>query len=247
MSLNVIKGSTGKPKRMLAYGTGGIGKSWFVADAGALILNIEDGLDEIPHAQSLEVIRDWDTLMNQISQVYTDEHDFKAIAIDSIDWVERLIWDAICKKKGVQSIEDIGYARGYEFAINYWRELMEALEALRNDRGMMIMILSHCKIEKIEPPDCEAYERYTPKLHKKAWPLIHEWCDEVYFCAPKVYTRKSESKKNIAVGGDEIQIRSRPNPGYISKTRMNIPSEIPFLWEEYSQYLKPRAIKGENK
>jgi hypothetical protein len=37
----------------------------------------------------------------------------------------------------VENIEDFGFARGYTYALDYWKEILDGLNALRNERGMM--------------------------------------------------------------------------------------------------------------
>ena len=45
----------------------------------------------------------------------------------------------------VENIEDIGYAKGYMFALTQWRDFLAGLDALRNERGMTCLLLAHAK------------------------------------------------------------------------------------------------------
>ena len=114
-----------------------------------------------------------------------DEHDYQTVVIDTLDWLERLIWAKVCEDRGVKSIEDIGYQKGYVFALDFWRQIVDRLDRLRNDRSMCVVLLAHCKIEKFEDPESPAYDRYSPRLHKHANALITEWVDAVLFATRK--------------------------------------------------------------
>ena len=50
--------------------------------------------------------------------------------------------------RGVKSIEDVPYAKGYVFALDAWREVLAGLDALRNDRGMQVILIAHAAVEK---------------------------------------------------------------------------------------------------
>ena len=42
------------------------------------------------------------------------------------------------------------------FALDYWRELMAALNALRAKKGMAVIMIAHTRIRKFESPDSDA-------------------------------------------------------------------------------------------
>ena len=68
-----------------------------------------------------------------------EKHDYETVVIDSLDWLERLIWDKLCQQYGVASIEKVdgGYARGYTHALTHWRDVINLLNALRNDKNVL--------------------------------------------------------------------------------------------------------------
>lgn len=108
-----------------------------------------------------------------------------------MDWAERLISGQVCKDRGVESIDEIGYAKGYTFALTYWREILTALDWLRDECGLMVILIAHSKIERFENPEAEAYDRYSPKLHRLASAVVQEWCDEVLFANYRTYAKSS--------------------------------------------------------
>ena len=124
----IERGRVSRPPRLLLYGVEGIGKSSFASCAPhPIFIQTEDGLDEIncdkfPLATSLAEVT------STLGALQSEEHDFQTVCVDSLDWLERLIWDRVCQDFGVKSIEkaDGGYARGYMHALTYWREIVTA-------------------------------------------------------------------------------------------------------------------------
>jgi len=161
------------------------------------------------------------------------------VVVDSLDWLERLIWAEVCRKRGVESIEDIGYAKGYIFALTQWREVLDGLDALRNDRNMAVVLLAHAKVEKFEDPESVAYDRYSPRLHKHAAALVTEWCDAVLFATRKFRTESEDAGFNrtrsiaVALGADggERVLKCVGGPSCIAKNRYRLPAELPLSWQ----------------
>jgi len=170
----IQKGKVKAPRRTLLYGVHGVGKSTFgsMADKPIFVIT-EDGVSDID-CERFPLAKRLLDVFEAISALYTEKHDYRTIVVDSLDWLERLIWADVCVKRGVKSIEDIGYAKGYTFALTQWREVLEGLNALRNDRSMSVILIAHAQIEKFNNPETEPYDRYTPKLDKRASALVQE-------------------------------------------------------------------------
>ena len=188
----IKKGTQPAPRRLLLYGTQGIGKSTFAASGKSTIfIQAEDGLGEIG-CDKFPLAHSFEEVMTALRELYTQKHDYSTVAVDSLDWLERLIWADVCTERNVTNIEDIGYAKGYTFALDKWRNFLEGLTALRRDKGFTIILIAHAKIEKFENPETESYDRYVPRLHKLASALIQEWCDEVLFATYKIHTKQTD-------------------------------------------------------
>lgn len=240
----VSRGRETKPPRILVYGQEGVGKSSFAASAPKpIFIPTEDGLGQIdcerfPLAQSL------DEVIGALGELYTQEHGYQTVVIDSLDWLERLIFDAVCKEYGVKSIEkaDGGYARGYVHALSHWRKLAEGLDALRNDKQMGVILIAHAKVERFEDPEAPAYDRYSPRVHKHAAAFICEWADAVLFATRRFRTQSEDAGFNrtrtIAVGlgkdGGERILRTVGGPSCVAKNRFGLAAEIPLSWSAFA-------------
>jgi hypothetical protein len=237
----VTTGRSPAPRRVMLYGTHGIGKSTFAAHAPKpIFIQTEDGLGEI-ECDKFPLTTTFDQAMQALSELYTEKHPFRTVAVDSLDWLERQIWAEVCRKRSVESIEDIGYAKGYVFALTQWREFLEGLTALRNDKGMMIVLIAHARIERFENPETESYDRYVPRLHRLASQVLQEWCDEVLFATFRIHTRQMDEgfdrKRTQGIGTGERILRTVERPAHVAKNRLNLPEDMPLDWNTYAQYL----------
>ena len=106
-------------------------------------------------------------------------------------------------------------------------EVLDQLGALRNGKGMVVVLIAHAKVEKFEDPESAAYDRYSPRLHKHAAALICEWSDAVLFATRKFRTQTEDAgfnrKRTIANaigkdGGERI-LRCVGGPSCIAKNR----------------------------
>ena len=247
MLSTVTQGVQTLPRRVMVYGVHGIGKSTFGAMApNPIFIQTEDGLGNLDCAR-FPLAGSFGDVMAAITSLYSDLHEYRTIAIDSLDWLERMIWEQVVRERGpgnktkVENIEDFGFARGYTYALDYWKEFLDGLNALRNERGMMIVLIAHSKIERFENPETDPYDRYSPRLNKHASALVQEWCDEVLFATYKVHTKQTDegfdNVRTRGIGTGDRILRTTERPAHMAKNRLNLPEEMPLDFRVYGQYL----------
>lgn len=246
MSMQQIqRGKVNVPRRTLVFGQHGVGKSTFAAMADdPVFLQTEDGLANID-CHRFPLARVYADVIAALSQLFTEPHEYRTVVIDSLDWLERLIFADVCNNRRVESIEDIPYARGYVFALTQWREVLAGLDALRNERGMAVILIAHAQIEKFANPETDTYDRYSPRLHKQASALVQEWCDEVLFATYRIHTKTSDEgfgrKRVQGIGTGERIIRTTERPAHVAKNRLGLPEELPLDYRIYAAF-----CRGEN-
>jgi hypothetical protein len=244
------------PPRLVVYGTEGIGKSTFASEAPQpVFIQTEDGLAEIecdkfPLATRLEDVQ------TALLELFSEQHDYQTVVLDSLDWLERLIWDELCRQHNVTSIEKVdgGYAKGYTHALTHWRQVLDSLNRLRSERGMVVICIAHSKIEKFEDPETSAYDRYSPRLNKHAQALVCEWSDAVLFASRKFRTQTEDAgfgrKRAIAAavgaGGGERVLRCVGGPSCIAKNRYRLPEELPLSWAGFMNALSENQQNEES-
>ena len=236
----IERGRATSPPRILVYGTEGIGKSTLAARAPQpIFVQTEDGLGEID-CEKFPLATSFAETMAALAELGDEEHSYQTVVIDSLDWLERLIWDAVCEDYGAKSIEKVdgGYGKGYVYASAYWRQFIDQLVSLNKRRFMAVMLIAHAKVEKFEDPEATPYDRYSPRLHKHAGALITEWCDAVLFATRKFRTqteetgfgRKRTTAHAIGKDGGERILRTVGGPSCVAKNRYGLDAELPLDW-----------------
>jgi hypothetical protein len=231
----VTTGPVKKPHYLLMHGLPGIGKSSFAAEAPSpIFLCAEKGTSHL-NVSRLELSTFGD-FMGALKELFETKHDFKTVVIDTVDHLEPLIFKEVCKDKDKDSIEDIGYAKGYIFAIDYWQKLISALEILREEKGMNVILLAHTEVKTFNDPQLpEGYDRYQVKLHHKAAGLLIDRVEAVLFANYKVFIRqKKDGDKVKALGDGSRVIYTEPRPAFVAKNRYSLPFEIPLSWESFA-------------
>tara|TARA_R100001015_G_C4568823_1_gene127221 strand:+ start:88 stop:816 length:729 start_codon:yes stop_codon:yes gene_type:complete len=234
MSLaNIRKKAKQKPPRIVLYGGAGIGKTFFAASMNKPIFVLtEDGMGKI-EADHFPLAESFEDVLKNLQSLLDNDNDYKTLVVDSLDWLEPLIWDKACQDNNFKSIESVGYGKGYVEALKYWRIYLNLLNELR-EKGYTIMQIAHNQIKRFESPEIEAYDRHELKLHRKAADLILEHSDCCFFANFKLGTVQVKGKggnmTTKAVAGDRV-VYTVEKPAYLAKNRYALPESLPFDWE----------------
>lgn len=229
------------PPRVVCYGPGGIGKTTFGTSAPAPILApTEDGLGTlaVPH---FPLLTEWAEVLEALGALYQEEHAYQTLVLDSLDWLEPLIWAQVCRDQAVKNIEAIPYAKGFAFALDYWRRFLDGVNALRAERAMAVVLLAHAEIRRFDSPEVEPFDRYQIKLHRAAAALVEEWADCILFANWRTYTIKTDVgfDKKIArgTGTGERLLYTEERPAFRAKNRYRLPPELPLSWAAFQAAL----------
>ena len=229
-----------RPHRILLYGVPGIGKTtWATSADSAVVIPTEDGQRQVS-GQSFPLAKDTTNFLKYV-QALNEDHQFRTLVIDSLDWLEKLIWASVASDHKVESIEGIGYGKGYQFAADKWQYLLDILELININKQMTIVLIAHSQVIKHNDPTTDSYDRYAPRLHKFADAIVREWCDEVLFANYKTYTHEKDAgfnkKITKASGAGERVIYTSERPSHLAKNRLNLEYEMPLAWSELAKFL----------
>ena len=235
MSLSAIRKKTElKPPKMILFGGAGIGKSTF----GSMLLKpifllTEDGLGKI-QVDHFPLATTFDEVMSNITTLIEEDHEYRSLVIDSLDWLEPLWQAKYCQDNNLASIEAPGYGKGYVECLKYVRQYLDALNVLRN-KGMTILHICHNIVKRVESPEISPYDQNQIKLHAKAAALVSEWSDCVFFTNYKLGEVKVKGKggqmNTKAVSGERV-IYTEERPAFHAKNRYGLDFEMPFDWKE---------------
>ena len=239
ISLASLKSSTAaRAPRILAYGVAGVGKTTFATSAEKpVVVPTEDGLGniQVPH---FPLARSFDAVMEALAALYSEPHDYKTLVIDSVDWLDPLVWARACKDNRWASIEEPGYGKGYIAALDLWRQYLDGLNALRDERNMTVIQIAHTDIKRFDSPEHEPYDRYVIKLHARASALLQEHSDVVLFANYRISTVKSDvgfnKKVTRALGSGERVLYTAERPAFLAKNRYGLPDVLPLDWQAFA-------------
>ena len=228
------RASQPRPPRLLVYGTSGIGKTTLGTNAPApVFIQTEDSEVGCP---TFGLLKTYDEVMEAMAGLVTEDHDFKTVVLDSLDWLEPIIWRETCRLNKWASIEDPGYGKGYAAALDTWRVVLDGFNALRDERGMAVIILAHCEIKRFDSPETEPYDRYQIKLQKAASALVQEHVDAVLFANYRVSTVKADAGFNRkavrGVGAGDRRLYTTERPAFLAKNRFGLDDSLDLDWDK---------------
>lgn len=243
MTLASIRSSArSAPDRIFLMGIEGVGKSTWGSEAPApVFLASEDGIRhlDVPVFPQPET---WEDVLEALRTLATEKHDFRTIVVDTVDWLEPIVWEYVCRKGGWDNIEAPGYGKGYAVALDEWRRFLGALEAARA-AGMEIVLLAHAAVKNFSDPKSEHdWSRYEVKLHRGAAALLREWCDVGLFaCFEEWGAKKKGASKAKGESSGKRVIYTQHSPAYDAKSRWQLPEVLPL---SYAEYAAARDAKG---
>lgn len=246
----IVSGIENKPPVLCVHGTGGVGKTTLATSGDkSLLLPIEEGWGKLD-VERLPLVTTFAEYGAAISALRQDKHEYKILALDSLDWLEPLVWQETLRRyprPGVDTIEGYGYGKGFFHACEIWREVLGDLKALRDERNMAIVVIAHSEIKTFNDPTQESYDRFQIKLNKQASALVFEWADAVLFASFDTKIKREERRGQIITKGTSSgkrRLYCEERPAFQAKNRYNLPPEIEMSWQSLTQNIKGQKQHG---
>ena len=238
------------PPRVVLYGTAKVGKTTFASTIpNNLLLDVEGGSGAVNIARvERESLDSYDKFMAVLKSVYEQKHDFTCLTVDTLDLLEQIIFMQAAKEHGKSSIADVGYGAGYVTAVNIWKQVLQGLDMLREERKMMILLIGHDVVRRHDDPISESYDRYNINLHEKTGSIIKAWADIIAFVNNDVLIKTDDvgfNQKVKRAKGGERALHLVESPAFIAGNRYGLPPEVPFTWDALSEVLT-NTLMGNN-
>lgn len=227
-TFSVVSGVRRKARRVVPYGTGGIGKTSLVAglaDVGLnpIFLDLEGGTEDMD-VKALSGINSWETLRGALNSPELDPFD--TVVLDTASKAEELAakWVIANAPKAdgdaATSLESFGYGKGYAYLCDQMTLLLADLDRIR-DKGKNVILICHDCKASVPNPEGVDFIRYEPFLyHTKSGnssvrDRVKNWADEILFIGYDVFV----SNKGKAKGSGTRQIFCQEQATFVAKSR----------------------------
>ena len=242
----VSKGKLSVAYRYVVYGPEGVGKTSLAADAPSpIFMDVDDGSAGLDVARY--PFRDGDgghvpasyaEVIDAIDDLAKHDHPYKTLVLDTADRLESLMWKHILDResgvsalnksgKRFHSIEEFGYGKGYQLAVDEWRDLCRRLDLLRTSKGMTIVILAHAQIRTFKNPEGDDYDRYSLRINEKAGGFLREWADTTAFaCFEEGGSKLDPNAKAKGFSTGRRLLKLTRTATYDAKTRLALPEQV---------------------
>jgi hypothetical protein len=227
-----------QPNLWIVYGHGKVGKSSLGAEGpNPIFIGPESG------TANLDVTRiptnSYQEVMAAIAALQKDNHNYQTLVIDSLDWLEPLVWEhvveTVAHEKGhrVKGIEDYGYKAGYVHALTPWRKIISELNKLRETRKMHIIAIGHPHSKEAKDPTVATeYNRVQLKLHDKASALWKEYVDCIFFINHESLVAVDKKGKTRAISNQDTvadrYIFTEWSTAWDAGNRFGLPPRLPY-------------------
>lgn len=237
------------PPRITVYGPEKVGKTTLASQIeNALFIDIEGGSGNASVARVMRnpesgLLTTYQSFSDTLAAVEKQQHSFQALVIDSVDWLESLVFDHVAKQYGKQNISDVGYGAGHIAAENVFRDILRRLDALRDSRGMVIVLIAHSEVVKFDNPLSASYDQYRLKLHKRIAPLINEWSDCLLFANLAVKVKQEQvGMATVNKASDQGRVLyTGKSEAYVAGNRYGLPPVVPLDWNAFIEAFNKSA------
>jgi hypothetical protein len=174
---------------------------------------------------ALPVLAGPEDLWEQLKALIYEDHDYRTLVVDSVTALERMFMAYVVetdpkKPRGIQQALG-GYGAGRDAVAGMHTRLRKAAGLLVDKRGMNVVFVAHADTSRIEPPDDDAYMRYTLRLHEKSMPAYVDDVDIVGFLKLETFTTGDGERKKAISDGTRILICDA-KAACVSKNRFGI-------------------------
>lgn len=247
--MKIIRGKQPGAKKVVIYGPEGIGKSTFASRFPDPVFIDTEGSTKDMDVARTEAPSSWAMLLEQVKYVKEHPEVCRTLAVDTIDWAERMCVDHICAAHQKKGVEDFGYGKGYVYVKEEFGRFLDML-AEAAEAGVNVVLTAHAQIKKFEQPDeMGSYDRWELKLGQKTAsqtsPLVKEWADMLLFANYKTHSVAVDDKgqKRKAQGGKRVMYASH-HPCWDAKNRYGLPDEMDFDYAGIAHVIEPKGARS---
>jgi len=227
--INITTGKRFPAVRAVFYAIAGFGKTSLAsAIPGALFLDVEGSSDRYNVARI--DARKHTEILAALKDLTKDAQGFQTLVIDTADWVQSAIEDAMCRTQNKPSIAECSgsFGKGYVEAGRKFAEILEYCDTLIFN-GMNVVFLAHSTVKKVSPPgEMQTYDRYILALDEKNFAApLYEWAEMVLFGRFEGGVVETKEKRIKATSEAQRRtLHTSDSCAWFAKNRFSLPREI---------------------
>jgi len=227
-------------KRILEYGTGGIGKTTLaslLSQVGVepVVIDIDSGSSHLD-VQRLHGISNWNDLRDAINSDILD--GFGAIVLDTVTRAQRMAIEWVLenkpldgRKEKAQDLEQYGFGKGYTHLVDTFTLLLQDLDRHVRE-GRHVILIAHDVVEKVPNPEGQDWIRWEPDLinyrNANLRAYIKNWCSHVLYVGYDISVGSKGESKGKAIGGGTRTIYASETSTIMAKSRPAIEGGVPY-------------------
>ncbi|OOL80446.1 hypothetical protein BWX42_00035 [Dolosigranulum pigrum] len=234
--------------KTVIYGPEGIGKSTLASQFPDPLFIDTEGSTKQLDVKRLKRPSSFNEMIQMIDWV-KKERNCATLIIDTADWAQGLVEEAVKQENNIDSIESLGYGKGYVYAREKMGHLLDKLTDVQ-EVGINVVLTAHAEIRTFEDPaEMGAYDRYELKLTKRGnanvAALVKEWSDMLLFLAYDVISVKAdEDGKTFKGQGGKRVIHTDHKPAWDAKNRFGLDPTLPLKYESIAHVI-PNLVDNE--
>jgi hypothetical protein len=243
---SITRGKVEKPPRVLMFGPEGCGKTTWASNApNPIFLCSEDGTSQLDVARFPE-LQSWEDALDAVQELTVADHDYKTLVVDTVDWLEPLCWDFICKRDGMKDVESYGFSKGQNVvALAEWRIFVARIEQMCRAKNMGVIFLAHSSVKTFKNVEADDFDRYEMAMNLKAAGLLKQWSDAVLFARYETFTSKDEKTKRIrGVSTGARVMHTQRTAAYDAKNRYYLPETMPLDYEAFAAGIAAHQVSA---
>lgn len=222
-------------------------------ETGLLSLLSSGQLKDVAYlpGKTTDALDSWFELTEGLKALMHEKHDYKTVVIDSWSAFERLLTEYLVEKEFKGEWGERGfmsYGKGWAAVQRETAALFDAyLDRLQLEKKMTIIIIAHTAVKTFKNPEDMDYDRYTGSANEKAWQVIKEKCDEVWFMNTCVEVMQ-DGNRGKGQGEGTRYLFTRRHAAWDAKSRKGLPPKIKLGKSAAESYAAIRAAlngKGE--
>lgn len=258
---SIQRGRQEQPPRVILYSPPKIGKTgWAAQIPHVVFIAAEQGTQEYDVAR-VPVIGKcegkgikhncaWSTFHAWLDFFIEKEHPYKAVAIDTLDWLESVLFThliATCPKGRPTIVEcHGGYSKAYDIAVDEWRRVAVKLDRI-NAKGLTIALLAHSQTGKHFDPQAAQFDQHKLKMHAKGAGFWQEWADAIMFANFEL-RENAETGDWTSTGKRVIYTSPATDFAFIAGNRYGLPEKLDLSYNAFARALAattPKALSEE--